>query len=132
MRMRWFLLLLAAVPALEIWILIEVGSRIGGWQTFGLLVLIGAAGVVLVRREARRVLDYARYEWSRGVIPTASLLDGICVFAGGLLLVTPGFLSDVLGLALILPGTRHLLKRGLYRILMRLIESGRFRFSYWR
>src|SRR5690606_6346185 len=116
--------------ALEIWLLFETGNLIGGWQTFGLVLLTGFLGAFLTRREARRVLDYARNEMSRGVIPTASILDGICIFAGGLMLLAPGFLTDAAGFLLVFPGTRFLLKRGLYRILKRLIDSGRIRFYF--
>jgi len=128
--MRWMVLLLIVVPALEIWILFETGSRIGGWQTFGLVLLTGFLGAWLARREARRVFDYARFELSRGVIPTASILDAICVFVGGVMLLTPGFVTDLAGLLLVIPATRLLLKRGMYRIIQRMIDSGRIRFYF--
>jgi len=124
---RWLVLLMVLIPAVEIWILLETGRLIGGWQTFAMIVIIGFAGAYLAKREARRVLAYARNELSRGIIPTSSILDGICIFAGGLLLLTPGFLTDVLGIVLVFPGTRFVFKGMLYKLIKRKIDSGQFR-----
>ncbi|HZG76433.1 MAG TPA: FxsA family protein [Paenibacillus sp.] len=124
---RWLALLMVVIPALEIWILFETGRLIGGWQTFALIVAMGFAGAYLAKREGRRVLEYARSEMARGVVPTSSILDGICIFAGGLLMMTPGFLSDVLGIVLVFPGTRFVFKGLLLKFIQRKIDSGQFR-----
>lgn len=128
---RWLVAILILVPAAEIFLLISVGSRIGGWTTFGLILLTGFVGAYLAKQEARRVWDYARHQLSRGEIPTESILDGICIFAGGLLLLTPGFLTDVLGFFLVFPLTRPAAKAVLLRWLRRQIGRGNFHF-YWR
>lgn len=128
---RWILLLMVVIPALEIWVLLEIGRLIGGWQTFLLILLTGFLGAYLARREARHVLHYARNELSQGTIPTASILDGICIFAGGLLLLTPGFITDTLGMLLLLPGTRILFKTLLHNMIRRKIDNGNIRF-FWR
>ncbi len=124
---RWMVLSMVVIPALEIWILLETGRLIGGWQTFALIVVMGFVGAYLAKREGRRVLEYARGELARGVIPTSSILDGICIFAGGLLMLTPGFLSDVLGIVLVFPATRFLFKGMLLKFIQRKIDSGQFR-----
>lgn len=125
---RWIVILMIVIPALEIWVLLEMGRLIGGWQTFALIVSTGFIGAFLAKRESRRVWSYARHEMSRGVIPTGSILDGIAVFAGGLLLLTPGFITDSLGFLLLLPGTRNLFKSWLLAAIKRGIESGRITF----
>ncbi|HZG58441.1 FxsA family protein [Paenibacillus sp.] len=125
---RWLVALMVVVPAAEIWLLLETGQWIGFWQTFLLILLTGFVGAFLARREGRRVLEYARIELSRGTVPTSSILDGICIFAGGLLLLTPGFLTDATGFLLVFPATRTFFKGLLSRILQRGIETGRIRF----
>jgi len=124
---RWIVALMILVPALEIWLFLELGRLIGGWETFLLIVLTGGVGAFLAKREARRVLAYARNEWSQGTIPTQAILDGICVFAGGLLLLTPGFLTDTVGFLLLFPGTRFFFRNWILRFIQRGIESGRIR-----
>jgi UPF0716 protein FxsA len=128
---RWIVILMVVIPALEIWALLELGRLIGGWQTFLLILATGFIGAFLAKREFRRVLDYARNELSRGTIPTASILDGICIFAGGLLLLTPGLITDTLGFLLLLPGTRILCKALLLKLIRRQIDHGQMRF-FWR
>lgn len=128
---RWMIAVMVIMPALEIWCLIEIGRLIGGWQTFLLILLTGFAGAFLAKREARRVLYYARHELSQGVIPTAAILDGICIFAGGLLLLAPGVITDAIGFLLLFPGSRLLFKAWLSRLIRNKINNGQIRF-YWR
>lgn len=127
---RILAILLIVVPALEIWALLSVGKLIGGLSTFLLLLLSGFLGAYLSKREARRVLDYARAELSRGQIPTGAILDGICIFAGGLLLMTPGFLTDILGFLLLFPLTRPLFKKGIVILIRKYISNGNIQFFY--
>jgi len=128
---RVIVLLMVVVPAIEIWILLELGRLIGGWQTFALILLTGFVGAFLAKREFRRVLDYARNELSRGTIPTASILDGICIFAGGLLLLTPGLVTDTIGFLLLFPLTRTAFKAVLHRTIKKKIDAGDIRL-FWR
>ncbi|MET8143764.1 FxsA family protein [Sphaerisporangium sp. NPDC005288] len=111
------------VPVLEIWVLIQIGQVIGGWQTVGLLILDSLIGAWLVRREGRRAWRALRQALESGRMPERELADGALVVAGGTLLVTPGFLSDVLGFFLILPFTRPLARRGLGWFLGRRVRA---------
>ena len=111
-RLLLFLAFLV-VPVLEIWVLIRTGQVIGGWQTIGLLMLAGLLGSWLVRREGRRTWAALRAGIASGRMPDRELADGALVVAGGVLLLTPGLLSDVLGFVLILPVTRPLARRAL-------------------
>lgn len=117
-------LFLAACLIAEIWVMIRVGQWIGGWETFGLILLIGFAGAWLAREEGRRVWREARRLLESGEPPGFAILDGLCVMAGGLLLLLPGFLSDLAGLALLLPFTRHYFRLRLYRWLERKLRGG--------
>lgn len=128
---RIIVVLMVVIPALEIWLLLELGRLIGGWTTFLLILATGFIGAFLAKREFRRVVDFSRYELSRGTIPTASILDGICVFAGGLLLLTPGFVTDAFGFLLLFPGTRILFKAMLLKFIKKKIDSGQMQF-FWR
>ncbi|WP_214414645.1 FxsA family protein [Sphaerisporangium fuscum] len=94
------------VPVAEIWFLIQVGEVIGGWQTVGLLILDSLLGAWLVRREGRRAWRALREALDSGRMPDRELADGALVVAGGTLLLTPGFLTDIAGFFLILPFTR--------------------------
>ncbi|MFK7697316.1 FxsA family protein [Paenibacillus sp. HJGM_3] len=126
------MILFIVVPALEIWALFEVGKLIGGWQTFALLLLSGFAGAYLAKREGLKVWANAQRQLSAGQMPAQSILDGICIFAGGLMMMAPGFLSDVLGLLLVFPLTRPIFRQALNAWLRRkLANGGTFRFYRW-
>lgn len=111
------------VPVLEIWFLIRVGSVIGGWQTVALLIADSLIGAWLVRREGRRAWAALRSAAESGRMPDRELADGAMIVAGGTLLMTPGFLSDVLGLFVILPFTRPIARRWLSWFLGRRVRS---------
>ena len=121
---RLAVILMIVIPALEIWILIMTGQWIGGWLTIGLLILSGFLGAFLTKREASKVWLYAKGQMSLGQVPTKSILDGICVFAGGILLLTPGFLSDILGFLLLVPSTRPYFSAWLLYLIQRKISGG--------
>ncbi|WP_248930512.1 FxsA family protein [Paenibacillus hamazuiensis] len=124
--------LMIIVPALEIWGMLTVGKLIGAWQTVVLLLSTGFVGAFLAKREARKVWSYAQHQLAQGQIPADSIVDGICIFAGGLLLMTPGFFSDILGFLLVFPMTRPLFKIGVTAFIRKKIASGDFRFFYRR
>ncbi|REF34646.1 FxsA family protein [Thermasporomyces composti] len=107
------LLLLAflTIPVLEIYVLIQVGQVIGGWWTVAALIAVAVLGSWLVRREGWRTWHALTDALTRGRLPTTEVLDAALVLAGGVLMLAPGFVSDVLGLLLILPVTRPLARR---------------------
>jgi UPF0716 protein FxsA len=121
LRIGLFLAFLV-VPVLEIWLLIQIGSVIGGWQTVALLIADSLVGAWLVRREGRRAWAALQSAVQSGRMPDRELADGGMVVAGGALLVTPGFLTDILGFILILPFTRPLARRALAWFLRRRVQ----------
>ncbi|MEO3812548.1 FxsA family protein [Sphaerisporangium sp. B11E5] len=115
------------VPVLEIWVLIQIGQVIGGWQTVGLLILDSLLGAWLVRREGRRAWRGLQQALQSGRMPDRELADGALIVAGGALLLTPGFLTDLVGFFCVLPFTRPLARRALSWFLgrrVRLLTAG--------
>ncbi len=111
MNRRWLVLLFAAVPLLEIWIIVSVGQVIGPWWTILLLLAMAVLGAWLIRREGARAWRALTDAVSSGRPPTRELADAGLVLVGGTLLLTPGFLTDVVGLFLIAPMTRPTARR---------------------
>lgn len=107
------LLFLAFVvmPILEIVVLIQVGQVIGPWWTILLLVLDSILGAWLIKREGRRAWLALREQVETGRLPTRELADGALVVLGGAFMLSPGFVTDALGILLILPVTRPLFRR---------------------
>ncbi|MEW9698318.1 FxsA family protein [Paenibacillus sp. SI8] len=129
---RILLAIFILVPAIEITVLMTLGHFIGGWTTFALIVVSGFLGAYFAKREGRKVWEYARYEWSQGQLPTQSLLDGICIFLGGILLITPGFVTDIFGFLLVFPFARPIFKVMLLALIQKLISRGRTNFFFRR
>lgn len=122
--LRWLLALFILVPAAELLLLIQTGKWIGGWATLALVILSGFLGAYMAKREGKRVWEYAQFRLAKGEMPTESILDGICIFAGGALLLLPGFLSDILGLLLLIPLTRGIAKLLVLRYITKRIAKG--------
>lgn len=103
-------LLFTLWPIIELAMLLYVADWIGGWNTFALVIGTGLLGAWLVRREGWRAWERIQRDLRAGRMPADSMTDGLMVFAGGILLITPGVFSDVLGLCLVFPPTRALLR----------------------
>lgn len=103
--------MLVAVPIFEVWLLIQVGQLIGVWPTVGLLVLEALLGGWLMRREGGRAWKALDEAFRSGRMPTGELADAALVMGGGVLLVLPGFATDVMGFCCLLPFTRPLARR---------------------
>lgn len=114
--MAWLIILaIIALPLLEVAIFIEVARGIGILPAIAGAVIAGIAGLALWRQQGLQTLWRARETLERGRMPVAEVFDGLCLALAGVLLLIPGYLSDVLALALILPPTRRLLARLLAR-----------------
>jgi len=113
------LLSLLLLPLVEIGVFIEVGRRIGLWPTLGLTVATAIGGSLLLRQQGLSALLRAQRAVQRGDPPVAELLEGACVLVGGILLLLPGFVTDVAGVLLLVPPSRRLLLALLVRRLAR-------------
>jgi UPF0716 protein FxsA len=112
---RILLLAFLIVPIAELYVIIQIGSLIGGWETIGLLILDSVIGAWLVRREGFSILAKVQTSLARGELPTNPLIDGLLVLVAGALMLTPGFITDGVGLLLLLPPTRAVVRTGLKR-----------------
>jgi len=97
---------LLVVALLEILTIIAVGQAVGPWWTFGALIALSVLGAALVHREGRRTWGRLRQALHQGQQPAKELADAGLVLVGGAMLLTPGFLTDAVGLFLVLPLTR--------------------------
>jgi UPF0716 protein FxsA len=124
----WVLaLLFFGVPLLEIVVLIQVGQAIGPWWTILLLVLDSIFGAWLMKREGSRAFRSLSEALGSGRMPARELADGMLILAGGLLMLSPGFVTDVFGILLILPFTRPVGRRVLTRLVAaRLLAGGAY------
>ena len=125
-RVRMALAGALLVPLLEVTGIVLVSRAIGGWWTFLLLLLAAACGAVLVARAGPRAWRALRREVGEGVVPGRAVGDPVLVLLGGLLLVLPGFLSDLIGLLLVLPFTRPLARTWFRVVVGRRMPTGVF------
>ncbi|HET7578385.1 MAG TPA: FxsA family protein [Bacillales bacterium] len=130
--MRYLLLLFIVISALEIGLLVLAGHIIGVWATVGLIILTGVVGASLAKRQGAEVLRLAQIQLRNGDLPSEAILDGICVLAGAILLVTPGFITDTCGFLLLIPWTRAVIKVWIRAKLRSMIHRGRINFISWR
>ncbi|HZG79387.1 MAG TPA: FxsA family protein [Brevibacillus sp.] len=129
---RILIVLFIVVPAIELWGLIAVGKVIGGWTTVALVILTGVVGAWLAKQQGLQVFRLIQLQLSRGQMPTETLIDGVLVLIGGILLMTPGFFSDAIGLILLIPYTRMIIRHLLKLWLWRLVSSGRIQLFFRR
>jgi UPF0716 protein FxsA len=108
-------LLFIVVPIAELAVVIEVGQQIGVLWTVALLVADSILGSVLMRSQGRTAWRRFNEAIAAGKVPAREVLDGTLVIFGGLLLLTPGFITDVLGLLLLIPPTRAVVRAMLAR-----------------
>ncbi|TQL68588.1 UPF0716 protein FxsA [Nocardioides albertanoniae] len=103
--------LLLVVPLAELFVLIQVGQVIGVWWTILLLVADSIFGAWLMRREGARAWSALSTALSTGKLPSSEIADGALILLGGALMLSPGFVTDIFGIVLILPFTRPVFRR---------------------
>lgn len=108
-----FALLVAfvVVPLVEIYVMIKVGQQIGVLYTIALLLGLSFFGAWLATRQGFAVYRRFRRTLNAGSVPTNELIDGVMIFAGGVLLLVPGFVTDAFGLLLLLPPVRLVVRK---------------------
>jgi len=128
----YLLLLFTIIPATELYLLLEVGSNIGAINTVAIIILTGIVGASLAKSQGLSVLNKIQQELSQKKVPTKNMLHALLVFVGGLLLLTPGFLTDILGFSMVIPGTRDLIAIGLKKIFANQKINGNFQFHHFQ
>ena len=106
------ILLFVVLPIVEIYVAIQVSHHIGVANTLALLLIFSVVGAWLAKQAGFGVIARMRSQLERGVLPGNELVDGVLVFTAGVLLLVPGFVTGIIGLVLLLPPVRHLVRAG--------------------
>jgi UPF0716 protein FxsA len=101
------LLLLFLLPIVEMYLLIRLGGYLGAWPTIALVILAGAAGIAILRRQGPAALNRVAARLQSGELPALEVAEGALLALAGLLLLIPGFMTDLAGLLLLVPGFRR-------------------------
>ena len=122
------LIMFTIVPIVELYVLIEAGRQIGVGATVGMVILTGIAGAYLARSQGFNLVNRIQAELNQGRIPAEEMMDGAMILSGGLLLLTPGFCTDLFGFCLLTPVTRQFFKVWLKKWLDLKIQRGEIHF----
>lgn len=125
---KWGILLIAVIFIVEYWVYAVVGQRIGVGKTLFLTLATSILGGLMVQFEGRKVLESARSQMSSGQLPGRTVVDGLCILIGGLLLLIPGFVTDAVGFAMVFPLTRPLFKLLLVKWVAKKMKDGSITF----
>jgi UPF0716 protein FxsA len=117
-------LLFLAVPALEIAVILQVGSLLGLWPTLAIIAVTAVIGAWLTRHQGFAAVRQIQHSLMTGSQIGASLVNGALILAAGVLMLTPGFVTDAVGFALLIPPSRHAIARQLRGTLERRIARG--------
>ena len=118
--MPYVLLLFVALPIIEIAVMLKVGDAIGWLATLAIVILTAFLGTTMLRQQGMATLNIARQRLDAGEMPAQQMLEGMMLLVGGVLLLTPGFVTDAFGFACLVPATRQWIAR---RIASRSIVS---------
>lgn len=107
----WLIFLFIFLPWIELILLFKLADAIGGFETLGVVILTGVIGASLARWQGFRTIMRIRHELNQGSLPADAMLDGLFILCAGLLLITPGLLTDAIGFSLLAPPARTWIKR---------------------
>jgi len=124
--MRVLILLFILIPAAEIGVLLLSGNTIGIWPTIVLLVATGVLGSYLAKKQGMNTLKKVQEQLQYGRMPGDEILNGVCILLGGIMLLSPGFLTDIIGLILLLPPTRAAMKPIILKMLKKWMSNNTF------
>ncbi len=123
--MKYLFLLIIVLPAIEISVLLLSGHLIGVWFTLLLILITGALGLILAKRQGMETWRKAQEQMQYGYMPGNEIIDGVCILIGGVFLVLPGLISDIIGIILLLPFTRNILKPFVIRLIRNRMNRGK-------
>lgn len=106
-----FLILFIVLPILEIWTFIEVGDEIGFFATLGLCILSAMIGIVIAKLQGIFTLEAIRQSMKKGEMPLPEIMDGFLLMTAAIALIIPGFITDIIGFALLIPQVRAIIKQ---------------------
>jgi len=119
------------IPFLEIYLLIKIGTHIGAFNTVMIVILTGFLGALLARYQGLQTIQRVRKSLDRGEMPASEMLDALLILLAGIVLLTPGFLTDIAGLMLLIPRTRYLFKIWIRRKFAQWIDQNRVNISFY-
>lgn len=111
------------IPLAELYLLIKIGTVVGVLNTLALVALTGFAGAYLARMQGMQTMLRVRSQIEQGIMPAEDLIDAVIIFVAGILLLTPGLLTDIAGLLLLYPTSRFYFKRWLRKKFDQLIQN---------
>lgn len=120
------LLMFTIVPVLELFVLIEIGGHIGTMNTIALIILTGIIGASFAKSQGAQIIYEIRSALNQGQIPGKELLQGAMILAGGILLLTPGFITDLVGFSLLFPITRLFYTRAALSYIKKKFKTGKW------
>ncbi|MDI6602375.1 MAG: FxsA family protein [Thermoanaerobacteraceae bacterium] len=126
------IVLFITVPLLDLLLLIALGRYIGYLETVFIVIGIGIIGAIIAEREGLYTFRRVRDEFYKGNLPTDELMDGVFVLVGGVMLITPGLITDVIGILCLIPQSRRYIKRFTLTYLKYLLNSRIFRIKLRR
>ncbi len=118
------IILFTVIPVIELAVLIKIGGIIGTFKTVAIILITGIWGAALAKSQGFIVLRRIKENMAAGIAPTEELYDGAIILVGGALLLTPGFVTDFLGLFLLIPQTRYFVKKYLKIWIKKKIDAG--------
>ena len=121
------LVLFVIVPLIELVVLIKIGKIIGVGNTILIVVVTGVVGAAFARQQGAGILLNIRSSLARGEIPGAEMMQGVMILVGGIFLITPGFLTDLVGFLLLIPVTRMVAAHFLMSYFRKRFEQGNIR-----
>jgi UPF0716 protein FxsA len=130
LAMGRLLLLFVALPAVELALLIELGSRFGTLHTIGLIVVTGVVGASLARGQGISVVRAIQREVAEGRLPADSMVDGVMILIAAALLVTPGVLTDTFGFVCLVPSFRKVVRASLWKYLEVAVRENRIQVDF--
>ena len=102
------MLILIALPIVEVYVLVKAGKMLGGMNVFFSILFMAIIGISITRNQGKFLLAQVQAKVARGEVPAIEMLEGVMVFIGGLMFLIPGFVSDVVGITMVVPGLRRL------------------------
>lgn len=124
MMMKWFIIAFILVPAVELALLIYSGQLIGFFPTVGLILVTSLLGAYFAKRQGMKAWVDLRNRMSRMETPGDALIDSFCIFVGGVLLVMPGFITDIVGILLLFSWPRNILRPFIQNWIYRRMKKG--------
>ncbi|HET6340288.1 MAG TPA: FxsA family protein [Polyangiales bacterium] len=122
-----FFLLFAALPLVDMYLLVRIGRAFGGWIPLVLVLVSGVLGAILIRTAGLRVIDAWRRALAQGTAPSDSVFSGVLMLFGCALFIMPGLISDALGAALMIPAVRRRVALAVGKRLFDAMQNGSMR-----